>query len=80
MKDIYTKKLSSEENNKSIVTEPVMDTYIAQRPQGCVSGLGSIAEYMPPCTLTDEEMQNMLEDTEKENLFIPDSLVRKMFA
>ena len=80
MKEIYTEKLDREETVPASMEEHVVDSYLARVPQDAVTGFDSTGGEMPPCSYTDEEILDMLKETEEENLFIPDSLVRKMFV
>ena len=64
MKDIYTKKLSSEETNKSIVAEPAVDAYIARKPQGFVSKSDIRTNVSDPSRWTAEELEDIIQMSE----------------
>lgn len=83
----YEDIIDSKEGNPSILSESMivpMNTQTntlydsASVPQDTLNLTTSYEDM--PCTYTDDEMHRMLEDIENEDVFIPDSLVRKMFA
>lgn len=64
MKDIYTKKLGSEEANKSIVAESAVNGYIARKPQGFVRKSDVRLNSCESSRWTAEELEDIIQMSE----------------
>lgn len=78
MKETYKDRYGSEEETPAMLSESASPIYAAVQHDTVSVAIHD--ENMLPCTYSDDEMYIMLEEIENERVFIPDSIVRKMFA